>query len=485
MAGGSFVGLDIGSNQIKVAELRRSGNQLQVVAMGVAPTPLEAYDKSEIIDPQLLGTAVKNLLKQAGITSKEVVSSVSGQSAVVVRVIEVQQMSPSELAENMKWEVERHVPFATSEMVIDWTPIERPEGLSEGQNMEVLLAVAQQDMIDRHVEMLNAAGLKPKSIDVEPLALCRTLLDIDPQQSQTGHTVTILNLGASYTEVGIYRDKLLTFPRTLPVAGDSLTRAIAQGLGVDLATAENYKREYGEVIMDHMGGGGGAPADFGGFSAPGFSDFTVPAGNPFGAPSDPFAAPSAGGPMPFEFSTPGDVAPQPSGAPLNADPAVGFGAPAGEFGAPAPEFGAAPAPQNLPAPATGGDPVRDALRVQVFSAMAPVLAELAQEVRRSLDYYRGRAGDAYVNEILLVGGTAKLKGLAKFLESELGIPTRVADALHNVQITAKSVSAQYAQDLAPVFPISVGLGLRDLVTDPNASKGKSKAKTKTKSAKKK
>jgi type IV pilus assembly protein PilM len=483
MAGGSFVGLDIGSNQIKVAELRRSGNQLQVVAMGVAQTPLEAYDKSEIIDPQLLGTAVKNLLKQAGITSKEVVSSVSGQSAVVVRVIEVPQMSPSELAENMKWEVERHVPFATSEMVIDWTPIERPEGVAEGQNMEVLLAVAQQDMIDRHVEMLNAAGLKPKSIDVEPLAVCRTLLDIDPQQSQPGHTVTILNIGASYTEVGIYRDKLLSFPRTLPVAGDSLTRAIAQGLGIDLLTAEKYKVEYGEVIMDHMAGAPGAPSDFGGFSAPGYSDFTVPAGNPFGAPTDPFASPSSGGPMPFEFSTPGDVAPQPSGAPLEAAP--GFGAPAPEFGAPAPEFGAAPAPENLPAPAGSGDPVRDALRIQVFSAMAPVLAELAQEVRRSLDYYRGRAGDAYVNEILLVGGTAKLKGLAKFLESELGIPTRVADVLHNVQVSAKSVSAQYAQDLAPVFPISVGLGLRDLVTDPNASKGKSKAKAKTKSAKKK
>ncbi len=473
MAGGSFVGLDIGSNQIKVAELRRSGSQLQVVAMGVAPTPLEAYDKSEIVDPQLLGTAVKNLLKQAGITSRDVVSSVSGQSAVVVRVIEVPQMNQSELAETMKWEVERHVPFATSEMVIDWTPIDRPEGYAEGQNMEVLLAVAQQDMIDRHVEMLAAAGLKAKSIDVEPLAVCRTLLDIDPNQSQPGHTVTILNIGASYTEVGIYRDKLLAFPRTLPVAGENLTRAIAQGLGVDLATAENYKREYGEVILDQFGGAGAQP-DFGGgggFNSPGFQDFSAPAGNPFGAPPDPFAAPAPGGPMPFEFSTPGDAIPQPTGAPLDV-----YEAPA----APAPAHA-----ENLPATPSSADPVRDALRIQVFSAMAPVIAEIAQEVRRSLDYYRGRAGDAHINEILLVGGTAKLKNLDKFLEMELGIPTRVADALHNVQITAKSVSAQYAQDLAPVFPISVGLGLRDLVTDPNASKGKSKAKAKTKSAKKK
>ena len=70
MAGGSFVGLDIGSYQIKVTEMRRSGSQLQVTAMGIAPTPPEAYDKSEVVDAQLLGKAVKDLLKQSGITTR-------------------------------------------------------------------------------------------------------------------------------------------------------------------------------------------------------------------------------------------------------------------------------------------------------------------------------------------------------------------------------------------------------------------------------
>ena len=239
MAGGTFLGLDIGSNQIKVAEMRRSGTQLQVSALGVGPTPQEAYDKSEIVDAQMLGKAIKDLLKQSGISTRDVVSSVAGQSSVVVRVIEVPQMSQAELKETMQWEVERHVPFNSSEVVMDWARIDRPEGYAEGQNMDVLLAVAQQSMIDRHIEMLGAAGLKPKHIDVEPLAICRTLLDNNTAFNQQGHTVTIINIGASNTEIGIYRDKLLTFPRSLPLAGDNLTRAIAQGLGVDLDTAES------------------------------------------------------------------------------------------------------------------------------------------------------------------------------------------------------------------------------------------------------
>ena len=473
MAGGTFVGLDIGTNQIKVAELRRSGNQLQVSGIGIGPTPQDAYEKNEIVDAQLLGKAVKDLLKSSGISTKDVVSSVTGQASVVVRVIEVPQMNDTELKETMNWEVERHVPFNNNEVVMDYARIDRPEGYAEGQNMDVLLAVAQQGMIDRHVEMLNAAGLKPKHIDVEPLAICRTLLDNDTTFNQPGHTVTIVNIGASNTEIGIYRDKLLTFPRTLPLAGDNLTRAIAQALGVDLDTAEKYKTEYGEIVLDQLGSAtpdfGGAPA----FGAPGFQDFSVPAGNPFATATDPFAAPSPptgssaspSGRMPFDFSTPGEAPPEPTGMPMEM---------ATEFTQPAPAAAPDFPPHNLPAQTNSGDPARDALKSQIFAAMAPVLAELAQEIRRSLDYYRGRTSDGHVHELLLVGGSAKLKNLAQFLEMELGVTTRVVETLPNVQVTAKSMPPQYAHDVAKLFPISIGLGARDLIADPSAGKSKKK-----------
>jgi len=481
---GSYVGLDIGTNQIKVAEVRRAGNQLQLVALGVGPTPTEAYENSIVVDPQALGLAVKNLLKQAGITSREVISSVSGQSAVVVRVIEVPQMNSNELAETMKWEVDKHVPFATNEVIMDYAPIDRPGGYGDGQNMEVLLAVAQQDMIEKHVEMLKAAGLKAKAIDVEPLALGRTLLDVGQGTTQPGHTVAIINLGASSTEINVYRDKLLAFPRPLPLAGDALTRAISETLRVDPATAESHKREYGEVIMDQMGQPAPdfAPGPFGG-GGQGFQDFSQPqtvVPSPFGTPQPFPPQPSTGptstpsGRMPFDFSTPGDApapAPTPFGTPEEDTPPTPFGTP------PAPQPAApafqAPAP-NLPAPTSGtGDPNRDSMRMQVFAAIAPILAELAQELRRSLDYYRGRAGDAHIDEVLLTGGTSKLKNLAPFLESELGIPVRVADTLQSMQVTSKNHSEAHLKEIAPVLPISIGLSVRELIAVPAAaSKGK-------------
>ena len=417
----------------------------------------------------------------------------------------------------MKWEVERQVPFNASESIVDFKKIERPEGYAEGQNMDVLLAVAQQDMVDRHVEMLFAAGLKPFAIDVEPLAGGRALLELTPDYgAMPGHTVAVINIGAINTDVAIFRDKLLAFPRTLPLAGENFTRAIADALGVDMTTAETYKREYAEVIFgqDQQQAnpfGGSDSGNFGG----GFMDFGAAPEPVFVPPVEDTQAPlpvtpAGSGKMPFDFSTPGDDAPlpEPSGplesaafAPTpfdmsgntSAEPSPSsfmtpgttveepFAAAPAPFDmtnqfAPAPDFSPSPAPDNgnnLPVTALApqsGDPAREAMRVQVFNAIAPVLAELVQEIRRSVDFYRGRSIDPTIHEMLLIGGTARLPNLAPFLEAELGIPTRVADPLQHIKVSTKNFSAGHLDSISSMFPVSIGLGARDLVAAPAAKK---------------
>ena len=221
----------------------------------------------------------------------------------------------------MKWEVERQVPFNASEVVMDYQPIERPEGYADGQNMEVCLAVAQQDMIDRHVEMLFAAGLKPKAIDVEPLASARCMLELNNSSTAQGYTVAIINVGAANTDVSIFRDKLIAFPRSISLAGDNLTRAISTDLHVDLAAAEQMKRDVGEVIMgqappqdDFSFGAGG-----GGFSGDnGFMDFG--AGVPFTDPAAPSPYIDPAAPAPFVDP----AAPLPSGTGPTSSPSRAY-----------------------------------------------------------------------------------------------------------------------------------------------------------------
>lgn len=496
-SGSPVVGLDIGSNYIKVVEARLGKDRAVVTGLGVMPTPTDTVDNNVILDPVGLGAAIRKLLDQSGIKTKKVVSTVASQSSLVVRIIPVPKMTRSELEETMKWEVERHVPFQPSEIIRDFQPLSRPEDVPEGGQMEVLLAVAQDGFVNQHVAALRAAGLEPIAIDIQPLALSRSLLDLSNGSGPTGQ-VAVVNLGANVSEIDIYRDGVLSFTRALPLAGNTFTRAISDLVGAPLDVAERLKKEYAHVPEGaHFAPEGDFGADFD-FGAPGDQtiDFGAPADTGFGAPPAPapepeepagemmdFAAGGFGGSSAGGFrdtpdgpvfdlgASPDDEASRKPaqvfdlGAP---DPAAEPAAPANpfadsQFGNP---FALDTDPHPVPAAASG----EDATRRQIADAITPVLGELVTELRRSLDYYRSRGEGQGAERLILCGGTASMPGLGPFLSAQLGVPVELANPLANVQLGGK-IEAGYATEVGPVFPVSLGLAVREMLVDAPSRRG--------------
>lgn len=435
---GPVVGLDVGTTLMKVAEVRPSKEGVQISAVGVAPTPEGVIDESGYIqDPQALGQAVRQLLTQAGISTKQVITSVPGQSALVVRVIEMPKMSPAELDKSMAWEVERHIPFAAQgDVVTDYAVIERPDADPNDPNMEVLLAAAQQDVVDAVVKTLFAAQLDPVAIDVQVLATARTVIGLQREKYQD-KTVVLLNVGATATDMGVFTGGVLRLPRTIPIAGNHFTQAIVDSLayrveGTDprerFAHAEKLKREYAAVLLERLGPSGASPT------------YGVDLGAPTGL---------------IDFS-------QPSTPPGMVDFSAGYGEPTFDVEEEQPG-----APEEQPAEAAAPAPVEpeetDPLRIEVFDAIAPVLGDFLAEVRRSLEFYRGRVQGARIDEIVLCGGTARMKNLDKFLAQELGIPVSVADPLTHEEALVRRYSMPYLHEVAPLMTVAIGLAIRDMI----------------------
>jgi type IV pilus assembly protein PilM len=513
----SAVGLDIGSSTIKVVEAKSGKGGPKISGIGIIPTPEGAVDNSVVLDPVAVGQAIKKLLSESGIKSKPVVSSVAGQSSVVVRVIEVPRMTRQELGETMKFEVERHVPFSPSDVVMDFAPLEKPNQPPDAQSMEVLLAVAQQDVVNTHVETLFAAGLAPKVIDVEPLASGRALLDsgTGPQNA----IVAVADIGASKTEVGIFESGLLTFAcPPLMLAGTAFTRAISEYLQVPMDEAEGLKKRLAMVDMSKLSGVTTAPTGgqdwdqpFGAHDAA--SDQTIAgSASPFDAPSTSGAstAPDAsstfdlesepvpdqpvsgfgsafdfgggtGEPKPTAQQDPGDVydlggdesqaevrpvfdmGDEPVAAAPTADQAQQSAGDAGAFDLDsAGDEHAEPAHPALLQPVVLGAEAET--KERVCEAITHVLLDLAAEIRASLGYYQSKYG-VMPDKMLLTGGTANLPGLDKFLESELGMHVEKADPFANFSVSSARYSDQYLKEISPLFSVSVGLAVREMLPD--------------------
>lgn len=167
----SVVGIDLGTETLKVAEViyRQQGPTLN--AVGVVNLPEQIMRDGRIADGALAAETLRNALNSSGVTGKDAVAAVGGRS-LFIREVYFPVMAQQELPEAVKWEIEKYLPGATEQYYFDFAVAE-PE--KTGDRMKVLLVAAPRERVAALTKLLQDAGMRNWGIDVEPLAYLRTL----------------------------------------------------------------------------------------------------------------------------------------------------------------------------------------------------------------------------------------------------------------------------------------------------------------------
>ena len=231
-SGKSSVGLDIGSHSVKVVELSRSGKGLKLSKYAVVElTPGTVVD-GEVVNRDHLVESIKDALVKSGIKTKMVNSAVSGRS-VIVRRIPMEKMTEAQARQAIHWEAEQHIPFRVDEVSIDFKILN--EESAPGQ-MEVLLVAAKKEIIHLHRSIVQGAGIKSSSVDLEQFALLRAYEN--SYRPSDEECVTILNVGSDNTNLVIARGGVPSFNRDIAMGGGRFIEAIQRSLGLDYSSAE-------------------------------------------------------------------------------------------------------------------------------------------------------------------------------------------------------------------------------------------------------
>jgi type IV pilus assembly protein PilM len=416
----SVLGIDIGSESIKVCEVKSQGREPVVTAMGIIATPEGAVDHTGIYNGDAVAAAIKQVLSDSAATVSSAVVTITGQASVLVRTLEVPKMNPAELKEHMQWEINRNIPFAESTVVSDFKPLGNDDPNSP--NMDVVMAISPQSSIDTLIGCIKRSGRSTAAIDVEPLSLARTL-QTNYDDIYSNSTVCVVDIGAKTTSINMYHGSKLLMPRQVPIGGEMFTKAIADTFAIGVPEAEAMKREK-LVIPESVASEGGVD----GFGTVGSTQEFQPY-NPF---SDE--------PLPAFSPDPAVTGPTDFGGPAAFDPMADD-----TLAAPV-----APVANLAPAYAPGpGD--------EVFAAISPVLEEFVAEIRRSVDYFRSRGGDLDV--VLLCGGGAKIKGLTQYVQRSLGLTCDSYDPLRRLNVNARKLPPTFTEEHRVEFAVALGNGL--------------------------
>jgi type IV pilus assembly protein PilM len=421
----SVLGVDIGSQCIKICEVRMQGKEPVITALGMIDTPEGAVDHTGVYNSDAVGQALKQLLSQSGATVGQAVVSIAGQMSVLVRTLEVPKMNPTELKDHMQWEINRNIPFAESTIMSDYKPLGGDDEASP--NMDVVMAIAPQSAIDTMIACIKKAGRGVAAIDVEPLSMARSI-QTSYDDTLIDKTICLVDVGHTTSSINIYHGNKLLMPRQVPVGGEMFTRAIADSFTCPISEAEQMKRT--QLVVPDSAGSAPVIADPFGLS-PLSEDFQ---------PYSPFEDPMAAQPI-SDINTTTDIGAAPGYEAADATFMPGD--------APA-EF--TPADDMTPAPVV--EHTEDA---RLYNAIAPVLEELVSEIRRSIDYYRSRGGD--VQQVEICGGGAKIRGLAGYLERSLGIACDTYDPTRRLNINARKVPPTFVEEHREEFAVAIGNGL--------------------------
>lgn len=229
----TIIGLDIGTSSIKLAELKKDKEGIHLARASFIE--LSIADRNDTV------SAVTRILKFEKISFAEAVISISG-SSVFSRFIKLPKLAEQKINQIIKFEAQQQIPFPIEDVIWDYYLLEKTAA-EEGQ-INVALVAVKKDIVEYLVEELYNTNLHIKTIDVAPYALYNAI-----DYNNGFENVVILDIGAKTTNIIISKEGR-AWTRNLPVAGDDITKAIAEGLDISFEAAERKKKEEGIVLLD-------------------------------------------------------------------------------------------------------------------------------------------------------------------------------------------------------------------------------------------
>lgn len=232
----SSVGIDMGHRSIRVAQIEKHGHGWRISKCASVETPPASIKDGVVVETEAVAQAIRQALREAHISASSAHIAVSG-GTVVVRVVRVPAMAEATLRKSIKYEAGRYVPSSAEDSYIEFEIVSKTE---DGQ-MDVLLAAAPKEIVLARMAACQAAGLEVESVDVEPFAAYRSLIEADPELDLHGQTFSLVDIGAAATRMSVIQNGVFTMTRTIPHGAHMLTEALKSYFKLSEEDAENGK----------------------------------------------------------------------------------------------------------------------------------------------------------------------------------------------------------------------------------------------------
>ena len=231
------VAIDVGIHSIKFAYFKENLLFLDEFPLFEQPKDITGLKKQELLDRQssTINKAISMINPKA-----EFVLSPQPSLQILTRMLH----NPPDT--DIRRYLDKELPFDPDQFSFDTHEVraaskDKKLKISDKKSSRLAVAVTDLDFIQRSIGLLGEYQLQVKRFTPGSVALLNYIsLSSDGNDNQP---VVLLDLGALFTNLIIYRGMGKFLARTIELGGNHLNRELAEKLNVDFETAEKIKTE--------------------------------------------------------------------------------------------------------------------------------------------------------------------------------------------------------------------------------------------------
>lgn len=223
------IGIDLGTGNIKCAQLRTVEGQLEISAAASAEVPPACQeDPAQRLD--FFTDGLRDLLKQDPFQGRQCLISLPS-SVTWVQHIKTAKMSAQQLDKSLRWEVQGKLPFPADDAIIRHL-VAGDTYTEHEQGLEVIVVAAQRSVVESHLEMARRNRLEVLAMDIQPCAIVECFGRLFRRAEDAQRVSIFIDLGEAHTQVVISHGPRMVFARNLPVGIRQLDRTVADALNI-------------------------------------------------------------------------------------------------------------------------------------------------------------------------------------------------------------------------------------------------------------
>ncbi|MFA6273987.1 MAG: type IV pilus assembly protein PilM [Candidatus Paceibacterota bacterium] len=252
-SGGSAVGIDIGSSAIKIVEIKKKGGKAVLETYGaISLGPYAELDIGRItnLSTEKVIEALKEVLKQSGVTTSSVALSIPVQSSLIFTVDLPSQVKESELSKIIPTEARKYIPVPITEVSLDYFVLPKKELSFEEANdlekisgtrekTEVLVVAIQNEAVSKYRSLVSQCNLEAGFFEIEIFSSVRSNFEHELS------LVLLMDFGASHTKLSLVEFGMVKSFHTINRGSADITESISKSLSIPFSKAEEMKKEFG------------------------------------------------------------------------------------------------------------------------------------------------------------------------------------------------------------------------------------------------